>query len=271
MSSPAIDILNRSYFAKQYHFMRPAADLADHIAAYWVLDLRRPVLQQHQFQEVLLANMFSSLVLNMGTPFDIENEAGECVHHCRESVVIGYHTHAVSYRHYAHNFLVGIKFKPASFNYLFHIRGGDISRGLLSADTAIPSLHRLEAVLYETRYPDAIAPLLDQFLRPLLQQPHDRPFDYVLRSLQAPVLQAAGYQLQSLAQQLYLTPRTLERYFNQSLDISPKQCFRILRFRHALEYYVQDGYKADWETLGYHDFSHFRKEWRRYCRNFTPE
>jgi AraC-like DNA-binding protein len=260
----AIELIDQQYFSSQYQFMAPSPDLAAHVVYYWLLDLRQPELQHTNFREILMANMYSSLVLNMGAPFEIYNQQNDFLHTSSCSELIGYHATPVSYRHGFNNFLVGIKFKPASLNYLFHIKGTDINRQTVAAKDALHHIDRLEAAIYEAPDLDTIKILLEKFLRQQAPPPPSgRHFKYVLQSLNGPALLQSGYQLKKLASLLYLTPRTLERYFADSLDISPKKCLSILRFRQAAEQYALHGYKADWEELGYHDFSHFRKAWKK--------
>ncbi|MBC9934297.1 helix-turn-helix domain-containing protein [Chitinophaga qingshengii] len=261
----AIEFIDQQYFTGQYRYISPSPDLEPHVVFYWLLDLRRPLPDDEEFRELLLANMNSSLVLNMGAPFDICNAAGQLLHSSIQSELIGYQTTPVTYRHYANNFLAGIKFKPASLNYLFGVKGADMQRQTLSAHDVLTQLPALEAAVYDAPDMPAIKTLLEKFLRGYVgAATGNHRFDYVLQSLNSPALQQSGFRLKKLAGLLYVSPRTLERYFNDSLNISPKKCLAILRFRHAAAQYIQHGYKADWEELGYHDFSHFRKEWHKW-------
>lgn len=261
----AIEFINQEYFNGQYRYISPSPDLEPHVVYYWLLDLRRPLPEKEEFRELLLANMNASLVLNMGAPFDICNANGQLLHSCHHSELIGYQTTPVTYRHYPNNFLVGIKFKPASLNYLFHVKGADMQRQTLSACDVMTHMPALESAVYDAPDMQTIKTLLEKFLRRQASTVADHHrFDYVLQSLNGPALQQSGFQLKKLASLLYVSPRTLERYFSDSLNISPKKCLAILRFRHAAAQYILHGYKADWEDLGYHDFSHFRKEWLRW-------
>jgi AraC-like DNA-binding protein len=260
----AVELIDQQYFSSQYHYMAPAPDLAEHVVCYWMLDLRNPALQQAEFREILLANMCSSLILNFGAPFEMYDTLEGHLHTSAKSELIGYRPTPVAYRHLFNNHLVGIKFRPASLNYLFHVKGEDINGKALAATDVLQHINSLESAVYEAVNPEAVKVLLDGFLRQQSPLPEtSRQFGYVLQSLNSPLLQQSGFQLKKLAALLFVSPRTLERYFSTSLDVSPKQCLSILRFRQAVEQYLQWGYKADWETLGYHDFPHFRKDFRR--------
>ncbi|ASZ09714.1 helix-turn-helix domain-containing protein [Chitinophaga pendula] len=262
MQNQAVEIIDRQHFQDSYHFLAPSADLADYVICYWLLDMREPGFRQTSYNEVLLANMYSSLVINLGNPFELYNTNGQLLHSCNKSLLIGYHAATVSYRHLYSNYLVGVKFKPGALNYLFGVKGADMIKQAIPAGHVIDHITSTESRLYDAGNLPAMKVVLEQLIRHYLRKAYpDKPFDFVRRSFQEPVLVQAKYQLRKLASLLYLTPRTLERYFAQSLDIAPKKCMKILRFRHALDAYLKEGYKADWELLGYHDFSHFCKEW----------
>ncbi|WP_212005444.1 helix-turn-helix domain-containing protein [Chitinophaga sp. HK235] len=268
----AIEFIDQQYFSGQYRYISPSADLAPHVVYYWLLDLRKPVPDNEEFRELLMANMNSSLVLNMGAPFEICNAEGQLLHSCRGSELIGYQTTPVSYRHHPNNFLAGIKFKPASLNYLFHVKGADMHRQTLSAHDVMSQVPALESAVYDATSLDTIKSLLENFLRRYaIQATDNHRFACILQSLNGPALQQSGFQLKKLAGLLYVSPRTLERYFSEALNISPKKCLSILRFRQAAEQYTRLGYKADWEELGYHDFSHFRKEWHKWSVTLSEE
>lgn len=271
MPHRAVEILDKQYFTAQYRFIPPSPHLSEHVLSYWILDLRSPYFHQTAYEEILFANMYSSLVFNLGTPFEIYDQQGQLRHQCTRSVLIGYHTSTVSYRHTHNNYLIGIKFKPGALNYIFRIKGSDVIRQMIPAEDIIPCLFSLEAALYDAASGQQINTLLEQLLKSYTAPSGiSRHFDQVLRCFKDPVLFQSNYQLQKLAALLCLTPRTLERYFAASLGLPPKKCLQVLRFRNALEPYLRQGYKADWEQLGYHDFSHFRKEMSHFYTKAFP-
>lgn len=259
----ALEIIDNAYFLQQYRFIPPAADLAGHVVYYWVLDLRahRQQLSEEAYSEKLIANINSSLVFNLGSPFQICNQQEAPIHVCDKSVLISYHDTSVVYQHFRDNFLIGIKFKPASLPYLFGIKATAVFERLLTADYLFKNCAQLEARLFEATSTHAIQQILDIALRQHIAAiTIDREATYIVRFFEEQALTHGRYQLQNMAASLYLTPRTLERYFAHCFDISPKRCLKILRFRKALTEYQRHGYKANWEELGYYDFSHFRKD-----------
>lgn len=64
----------------------------------------------------------------------------------------------------------------------------------------------------------------------------------------------------SICKQVAVSSATLTRYFNEILGLSPKQCFKILRFKNALQHYQAYGSGYIYDEIGYADFSHFVKD-----------
>lgn len=63
-----------------------------------------------------------------------------------------------------------------------------------------------------------------------------------------------------IAEKMFVTSKTINRYFNRVVGISPKNYFSIVRARTALTCYVN--HKIDFTPydFGYYDMSHFYKE-----------
>ena len=63
-----------------------------------------------------------------------------------------------------------------------------------------------------------------------------------------------------LSKQVYLTDKTLYRYFTKVVGISPKQYLSIVRTRTALTAWVTDVAAFSPTDHGYYDMSHFYKD-----------
>ncbi len=68
------------------------------------------------------------------------------------------------------------------------------------------------------------------------------------------------YKLNVVSKQVGVSNSTLNRHFREVLGMSPKQCFKALRFKSALKNYRATGSCDLYDELGYTDFSHFVKE-----------
>ena len=71
---------------------------------------------------------------------------------------------------------------------------------------------------------------------------------------------SSDYKLNVVSKEVGVSNPTLNRYFKEVLGVSPKQCFKALRFKTALKNYRAKGSYDLYDELGYTDFSHFVKE-----------
>lgn len=68
------------------------------------------------------------------------------------------------------------------------------------------------------------------------------------------------YNVDELSERLFITSKTINRYFTKVIGITPKSYLSIVRSRTALTAYVSDKKGFDPSVFGYHDMSHFYKE-----------
>jgi AraC-like DNA-binding protein len=255
------ELFHAAHFTHQYQFLRPAPELQTYVDCYWQLDLQAAAPTAPAFQEQILATLQASLVINLGTPFHIFGLPGQAAMACSSSLAIGHQRHPLTYQHAPGNVLVGIKFRPAAFHRIFGIRTADGAGAPVPAEFLLADVGQVEERLRRATSALTRQHTLDALVREALQQHQDVRLIAVHRACHPGRLAQARYRLTDLAASLCLTPRTLERYFAYVLDLPPKTCLRIARFRQALPAYARLGYRADYEALGYHDFSHFLKDY----------
>jgi len=68
------------------------------------------------------------------------------------------------------------------------------------------------------------------------------------------------YKANVVSKQAGVSNSRPNRYLTEALGMSPKQCFKALRFKTALKNYRSTGSNDLYDELGYTDFSHFVKE-----------
>lgn len=79
------------------------------------------------------------------------------------------------------------------------------------------------------------------------------------------------YKLNAVSKEVGVSNSTLNRYFRDILGLSPKQCFKVLRFRTALKNYRIKGSYDLYDELGYTDFSHFVKDAKKLTNKSPSE
>ncbi|MFT3823793.1 MAG: helix-turn-helix domain-containing protein [Chitinophagaceae bacterium] len=95
-----------------------------------------------------------------------------------------------------------------------------------------------------------------------------RKKDHYLKIVQDAIgeYNTSGMQLNTseLAERLFVTSKSINRYFHKVVGISPKAYFSILRTRAALSAFVQNREDFDPWIFGYCDHSHFCKDVARF-------
>src|ERR1700744_2520801 len=102
--------------------------------------------------------------------------------------------------------------------------------------------------------------LIQNFFLKTLRKQHDYYFKFVKDSID--VFTAADLQLSNnqVAEKMFTTSKTINRYFNQVIGTSPKNYFTIMRSRAALTAYVNQKHEFIPYDFGYYDMSHFYKD-----------
>jgi AraC-like DNA-binding protein len=117
----------------------------------------------------------------------------------------------------------------------------------------------LEQELSEANLPHA-SKLLSGFLlnRLLLSPPKSK--ESALLNLQT---SACHYDVDELCSYFHVSPRTLQRWFAQNLDVSPKYYLRLLRFKRIIQV-MSSGHTINYSQLaadfGFYDQNHLIKE-----------
>ncbi|MDJ1466738.1 hypothetical protein [Xanthocytophaga flava] len=91
-------------------------------------------------------------------------------------------------------------------------------------------------------------------------------FSYAFNLIQTALSLFSHYPTQSIetiADNLSVSYRTLHRHFDHELVLSPKYCQKLIRFRQGISLYRTKGSQCDYSHLGYTDFSHFCREARQ--------
>lgn len=109
-------------------------------------------------------------------------------------------------------------------------------------------------------------------LRRLLATPRRSPGRRALATATAAcqlIASAEGcIRVEALAAQLYTTPRTLHRHFEEAVGISVRSATRVSRFL-ATQRYLHRNPRASWSEVvfrfGYSDQSHLIRDFQRYC------
>lgn len=261
MNAPQLhtEFFSAAHYAAAYTFSPPPEPLAGSVEYVWhsrfdTLDTGT----QPEVQEQLLAHLSCSLVFSTGDAFRITQQ-GHTQSIGSDAVLIGHHTGPVRFSHFKANRLTGVKLRPGAFYRLSGIHAEAVRDQVLPLCELAPGLyHNLQQKGLSTGLCAGFHPQASTY-----------KYDAVHQALQ--LYLSALHQnpcLEQIAAHLYLSPRTLNRYFHEVLGLGPRKVFSIARLRRALSDRTATqppGKPFSFYDYGYADHSHFYKDLATYA------
>lgn len=153
-----------------------------------------------------------------------------------------------------------IKFFPGGLQAVLGLSQQAMAGRVISLRDILPGMFiaRLKAL---PDFEQRLACVQQFLLHTLLQRPQpDHYLSLVLRTIADHDAGGMHYHVGEAAERRFVTSRTINRYFNRVIGVSPKQYLVIMRARLALTQYVQNRTTFDPTQFGYYDASHFHKE-----------
>ena len=252
------EFFDQKYFARRYKFTLPSEKLADLVDCFWEMSPAAPEYIPAEVNEKIFANISSSLIFNLGSPFYVYN--GNNCNMLKESVFIGYRTLPAIYRHLRENNLFGIKFKPGAWSVFFNIGAEEMKNGSITFEELSHDSFVTEQMASSAGMDSKIA-IAEDYLLKRLNEKNNFKYNTVKKTLNVYIANlAASRKLNYISKELNTIPKTLYRYFNDIIGLSPKTCLNILRLREAIKHYAFERGSFNVYDYGYFDYSHFIKE-----------
>ena len=242
--------------------IRPSADLLPLVSLFRITET---VLGDTEVRCPLPARASQFLEFFLGDPYQVIGLAGGPARTVPPNITVGPQTARTEDLVLRGSLRVfTIHFHPTGFHYLFGIPMHDLADEALSAvDVLGPRIVRLHQRLQETRDDQELIGLAETFLRASMRAPlHPDP---VQRAAEA-ILRCHGrLDVASVARQVGLSPRQMERRFRVQVGVSPKILSRLTRFQRAL-HLRRALPEAGWARIavdaGYYDQMHLAKEFQ---------
>lgn len=141
---------------------------------------------------------------------------------------------------------------------------------LLAEDIFGDDIRRLEHQIFESQDDGEVEQLLAAFLDKKFNKNDLSPTDCSIINLTNPRI----YTVDELCNTLYLTPRTLQRWFSRNMDISPKFYLRLLRLKSLLND-LSSANHTDYLSIainnGFYDQNHMIKEIKKFIDKTPSE
>lgn len=235
----------------------PCFELRDVVEYYF--EIRTPDNSISPFSLVALpnANIIVSVYLSdKSQTFKIHREFG--ISDTSGDKISGSLTEAISVIHAPGTHEFSVKFKPG---VLYSCLSKDVST---LVDNVLPLQGYLsQKVIDELKLKNSFEERVQFVENWLLANMKIFSSDFKLNAVTKAIYysnNSRNYKLNIVSKEVGVSNPTLNRYFKEVLGISPKQCFKALRFKTALKNYRAGGSYDLYDELGYTDFSHFVKE-----------
>jgi len=246
---------------KIYTFSNAWPELADHVEFF--SESSSEATQQHIGDVNFSVKMFPSwtptFYINLGEPYFISGDnkqhlirADHDILILRDSIVERYNTPSDN--------IFTIKFYPGGLEAVLGISQLKCMGKVIDLKAILPPklLQQIKQPLSFTERCE----LMQRFLLSVFK--NTRRNDHYLRFVSDCIdhYQANDMQINTgeMAERMFTTSKTINRYFNRVVGISPKNYFSIMRARTALTCYVNQKATFTPYDFGYYDMSHFYKE-----------
>ncbi|MGN6165350.1 MAG: helix-turn-helix domain-containing protein [Flavisolibacter sp.] len=183
------------------------------------------------------------------------------------SVLSGQFTgRANRYVSYPEVLMIIVDFKPGALYRLTNIPFTEFTDKDLDAETVFsPGLRSVNDRLNSSASYDEMIRIIEDYFMQLVQQ-SKKEFS-VLDQVLIQSIKEPAVCIDQLVQSVFLSPRQLERKFNERIGISPKLFLRICRFNNSYWMHLKNP-KMSWFDIamscGYTDYQHLAKEYKAF-------
>jgi AraC-like DNA-binding protein len=257
---------------KLYRFKQPCAELADHVEFF--SETSSKDMQEHiqcdHFTVKLFPSYTPTIWINLGTPYFLKN--GNFWQPIDEHTdVLVLRNEIIERSNLPTDNIFTLKFFPGGFEAVLGCSQTAIGSEIVHATEVIPAslikhMKRLDD--FDDRMlllQNWLLEKLHQQKKALCRQTNNHLALSYIRQAES-LFCASGMEAdnKTLAQQLFLTDKTLYRYFAKVVGTNPRTYLATVRARTALSAYVKHPATFSPVDHGYYDRSHFYKDVARF-------
>lgn len=249
---------------KVHQFIKPCDELAEHIEFF---SESAPPVPGNSFGDKIVpqfksVKMFPSYTptfwINLGTPYYLTVANKQYLIKETDDILVLRDTSVEKFKQPTDHIFT-VKFLPGGLEAVLGISQVNLIGQVINLNTVLPPA--LIRILKQPMCLEERTALMQNFL---LTRFKNKSKDHYLQFVHDCIenYNSADMQLNTseMAEKMFVTSKTINRYFNKVVGTSPKNYFTILRTRTALTAYVnQKGLFTPYE-FGYYDMSHFYKD-----------
>jgi AraC-like DNA-binding protein len=251
---------------KMYMFSKPCEALAAFIEFYSESAGESTV--KSAGKDGLSVRLFPSFTptiwLNLGKPYQVQL-AGQTLGVSSSEDILIVRNETVTRFISPADHIFTIKFFPGALERLLGISQTGLLNKVVEVTAVLPP-YLIARIKSQHHFNNRITILNDFFLRQLRgQKKQDHYINFVKDSIDFCNLGGISFNASEIAEKMFVSSKTINRYFSRVVGTPPKKYFSILRARKALPVYLANKKSFDPSDFGFYDMSHFYKE----MTNFT--
>lgn len=246
---------------KIYDFRKPCQELIDYIEFYSQSNsAASDDIDKKGFSSVkMFPSWTPTIYINLGPSYyiDLNNKRYNIK---KDDDILILRNGDVTRHKQASDNLFTIKFQPGGLERILGFNQVFIVDQIINLNHILPQI-LIKQLKQQITFEERVL-LIESYLLEAFN--HRNNGDHYLKIVRDCIVeyQGAGMQLNTtqVAERIFITSKTINRYFNRVIGTSPKAFLSILRSRNALTAFVAN--KAHFNPLdyGYYDLSHFHKD-----------
>jgi AraC-like DNA-binding protein len=241
-----------------YRFQAPCDELKNYIEFFSesCFKATKEIVHGQSFSIKMFKSWTPTFWINLGPSYNLVLSGIVRAIRANSAVAV---TRAVTAERLNHpsDHLFTVKFYPGALNHLIGVDITKLSSGVVELNELLPN-RLIEQIKSADCFEQRIC-LMEQYLLPKMAA-KQTPDHYTSLVAQAIAFYQEGgmkFNVSELAFKSFTSSKTLTRYFERVIGISPKQYFESVRARTALSSFLDDRMGFDPTTYGYYDKSHF--------------
>jgi AraC-like DNA-binding protein len=241
-----------------YRFKAPCDELKDHVEFFSesCFDSTRQIVNDRSFSIKMFKSWTPTFWINLGPAYRLVLNGN--IHSIKANSAIAV-TRNVTIERINHpsDHLFTVKFYPGALKQLIGTEQTRMNAGWIGLNELLPC-SLIQKIISGGSFENRIE-LMQQYL--MQKMTNNRVADHyiklVIQTIAFYTESGMKFNVSELALKNFTSSRTLRRYFDRVIGISPKQYVESIRLRTALTSFLCDRKNFDPAVYGYYDKSHF--------------
>lgn len=245
---------------KLYRFSPPVECLSAFIEFFSETDLNSAssLIQDQKFTVKLFPSFTPTIWMNLGSPYQLRN-GNKCQQIDERTDVLVLRSQVIERKNAPTDNIFTVKFLPGGFESIFGISQTKIANDIILLNELIP-YKIIDQIKSAPDFETRIKLWEDYLIERKSKTKENHYLLTVQRSLDVFLDTGMKLSTSQLANELHMSDKSLNRYFNKVVGTGPKQYFNILRARTSITDFLNKEVCFLPGSYGYYDMSHFYRD-----------